>query len=415
MTTLHLLLQSLGNFQLFTMFSLEHTSVGCFQQRISSDDTDSGEYIFEVESMLDYTTLVTSMSDNSLTLSNSSDLRTIAKTSAHSSTINRIEVSKVNPHLLFSCSDDRKTLGWDTRCFDKPALVINQSEEVTALSVGVNGTLMATASESKINFYDIRFFNGGSSTGQRAGKLGSYADVHSDMITQLKFHPIKTQLLTSAAEDGLICIYDTSTSETEEAIVSVLNTECPVNKFGYFGVDYEGIYSLSTVETLSFWHYPSAQRVAHFPTIREGLNADYLVDCYNIPNTNEIYLLAGDYNGQGVISQMEPNRFNVKSYLTGGHSANMRCCSANFMSPTPIGGVRLITGGEDSRLCSWTTTNTPTSNNIVSNSLTTSNVGNNNQGNSRSSGSVGGGRVHGAGNTHMKAKKDSTKMRFKPY
>ena len=38
-----------------------------------------------------------------------------------------------------------------------------------------------------------------------------------------------------------------------------------------------GLFSLSTTETASFWHGPSAQRLCFYPTLRESLAADYLV------------------------------------------------------------------------------------------------------------------------------------------
>jgi WD40 repeat protein len=402
------------------MFALDRTSVGSFTQRdtSSSESGDTGEYVFEVETTLDGSMLLSSMSDHTLTLTNSTDMRTHAKIKAHKATINRIETSKVNPNLLFSCSDDKKTFGWDARCFDKPVLQISHQEEVTALSVGVNGTLMSTACGSSIYFFDIRAFSGASAATVHANKLGVYADVHSDMITQLKFHPNSNHILTSAAEDGLLCLYDTSVQAEEDAIISVLNTECPVAKFGYFGVENEGIYSISTVETLSFWHYPSAQRVAQFSNIRENLRADYLVDCFCAPNTNDVCLLAGDYSGQGVVAQIQPDRYDVLGYLQGGHTANIRCCNAAFASASvgAASGVRLITGGEDARLCSWRTqaqgqaasagagtaaaVHSPAQAGFVPH---------------RSSGVTGGGSAGGAVAGHIKAKKDSSKMRYKPY
>lgn len=392
--------------QIDMTFRLTKHVVTSFSQHSLSASADSGEYVFESVANLDQTMLATSTSDNTLILSNYSDLSEITRFQAHQSTINRIETSKVHPNLLFSAGDDKKVCGWDTRCFTRPSLFITNSEEFHAVSVGVNGTLLAASTDATIRFYDIRFFNGSRTTEhQRAHNLGKYSDVHSDMITQLKFHPTRDHILTSAAEDGLIATYDTSTAAEEDAIQTILNTECPVGRFDYFGVDYEGIYSLSTVETLSFWHYPSAQRVGHFPRIREDLQADYLVDCFSVPNTNDIYLLAGDHSGKAVVVQMEPTSFKTMGYLEGGHAASIRCCHAAFTSPVGpngAGNLRIVTGGEDSRLCCWDTV--PSS--AASGAFAAA-------GNTMGS-SVGhtGGQSAGP----MKAKKDSSsKTRYKPY
>lgn len=363
---------------------------------------DSGDYVFEDVVNMNQTSIVSSTSDNMLVVSSYGNLDETARIKAHQATINRIETSKIHPNLLFSAGDDKKVCGWDTRCFSRPTMYITNSDEFHAVSVGVNGTLLAAASDASILFYDIRFFNGSSPPDQRPSKLGKYSDVHSDMITQLRFHPTKDHILTSAAEDGLIATYDTSTSAEEEAIQTILNTECPVSRFDYFGVDYEGIYSLSTVETLSFWHFPSAQRVAYFPRIREDLQADYLVDCFSVPNSNDVYLLAGDHSGKGMVVQMEPNNFKPVGILEGGHAASIRCCHANFTPNLNTGArnLRIITGGEDSRLCSWDTL--PPEGSALGATVVSSVQ------HSRKAGGQSAG--------HMKAKKEgSSKLRYNPY
>jgi len=342
-------------------FHLESRVVNSFTQCAGGPDddaTDNGHYVFEVERTLDGSTFVSSMSDKTLTLSNSEDLRTIGKTKAHGGsdfdTINRIECSKVSPHLIVSCADDKTVRGWDTRCFDRPAFNIQHSEAVSAVSVGLNGSLLASSCESTVFFHDVRCF--GSGTSGSPSILGSYLDAHSDTITQLKFHPTQSHILASASEDHLICTFDTSIAAMEDSVVSTFNTESPVARFNYFGENHDAIYALSGNETLSFWHHPSAQRVAEFTNIREGLGVDYLVDCFGPASSNDIYLLAGTFEGRGVVAQMLPTGFNQLSSFEGGHTAQIRCGSAAFSSSADgLPTVRLTTGGEDARLCKWST------------------------------------------------------------
>lgn len=342
-------------------FRLENKVVNSFAQCASGPDddaTDNGHYVFEIERTLDGSSFVSSMSDKTLTLSNAEDLRTIGKVKAHGGsdfdTINRIECSKVSPHLIVSAADDKTVRGWDTRCFERPVFNIQHSEAVSAVSVGLNGSLLASSCESTVFFHDVRFFGSGSSG--TPGLLGSYLDAHSDTITQLKFHPTQSHILASASEDHLICTFDTAITAMEDSVVSTFNTESPVARFNYFGENHDAIYALSGNETLSFWHHPSAQRVAEFTNIREGLGVDYLVDCFGPANSNDIYLLAGTFDGKGVVAQMLPTGFNKLGSVEGGHTAQIRCSSAAFaVTAEGAPAVRLTTGGEDARLCKWTT------------------------------------------------------------
>jgi WD40 repeat protein len=226
--------------------------------------------------------------------------------------------------------------------------------------------------------------------------LGEYSDTHSDTVTGLKFSNIDQSLLCSSSEDGLICVYCVSTSTEEEAVISVFNTECPVRKFGFFGDTSDGIYALSTVETASFWHIPSAQRLASFPNVRETLGVDYLVDCFYELVDQKLTIVAGTYDGGIVASRIEPSGLFDAVRFNGGHSATVRCCAwlpppslpshtsgssvaaiaseGISITDTDIGssssypsvafsssssgavdtraGV-LVTGGEDARVCSW--------------------------------------------------------------
>ena len=71
-------------------------------------------------------------------------------------------------------------------------------------------------------------------------RLGEYGDIHSDIVTQLKFHPSHPSILASGGEDGLVCMYDVATDSGDEAVLSILNTDAPVRKLGFFGPSQEG-------------------------------------------------------------------------------------------------------------------------------------------------------------------------------
>ena len=224
--------------------------------------------------------------------------------------------------------------------------------EVGAVCLGVNDSLLATSCDNSIDFFDIRSIPTFTDDG-KLKKLGNYADIHTDTITQLRFSSRNEHILASGAEDGLIGLFDTAAAAGEDAVVSIFNTECPIRRIGFFGNDDEGIYSLSTVETASFWHCSSAQRVGHFPNIREEMNVDYLVDCFYESNSETLCLLAGDNNGGGKLAIVQPTSLQVCGHLqngVGSHTATIRCAK---LLKSNSSSSRLITGGEDARLCWW--------------------------------------------------------------
>ena len=269
---------------------------------------------------------------------------------AHQDRINSIEVSRSNPFLVLSASSDRTVCLWDLRCKSAAGIVPQQlvtlPGEVSSASIGVSDVLVAAASGNSVVFFDLR-------GGPGSRQVGEYADAHTDVVTQVKFHPENSSHLVSAAEDGLICFFNTSVSEEEEAIVSVLNTDCPVRKFGFFGAaGMEGLYCLSTTEIPSFWHVSSAQRLGHFPNVRQELGVDYLVDCLYCPATDSLNLVAGTYAGQGLLAHVDPNFISLATALpAGGHKATIRC--ASLVASSASGVQSFVTGGEDSQLIQW--------------------------------------------------------------
>ena len=155
----------------------------------------------------------------------------------------------------------------------------------------------------------------------------------------------------------------------DEAVVSIVNTECAVREAGFFGCSpanrrggggtqsqrqpcpMEGVYCFSTIETASFWHYSSAQRVGHFPALRAGLGVDYLVSCWHEEESGEVYILGGNNSGEGLICEVTPSSVRPIGSLAGGHSDILRCA---VTVPRADGKQKaLLSGGEDGRLCMW--------------------------------------------------------------
>lgn len=336
-----------------SLYQLEKIVVTSFaqQQGSFSSESDMGEYVFAIDIFADRLKLAASVSDNTIGIYDTSTMSLLSKLSGHTDCINTIEASHIDPHILYSIASDKTVAVWDIRT-QVPQMVSHlPGEETLALSVGMDDKLLSASTDTSILFYDIRAGVTNYAAGnKRANVLGQYDDMHSDLICQLKFNRSNPVILSSAAEDGLICVYNMSTFSADDAVVSILNTECPVRKFGYFGPTGEGVYALSTVESASFWHYPSSQRVTSFPDIRATLGVDYLVDCFSTSTASDpddkLYLLGGTYSGNAVVTCVEPSGLSGASQSNAAHSATIRCCC-------PLPGGRLATGGEDARLSFW--------------------------------------------------------------
>jgi len=313
-----------------------------------SNALEAGHYVYDIETNVDGSCTYCSVSNHTIVVYDSVNFTTCGIKSGHRDKINVIEASVVNPFILYSGSSDKSVSIWDSRVGASNAMNIRCIDEVLGLSVSMNDSLLALGIGTSVQFYDIRYLGTTGST-----KLGEYNDTHTDIITQLKFNRTNPSILGTAAEDGLICIYDTKVSENEEAIQTILNTECPIRRFGYFGNNMEGVYCLSSVETFSCWHFPTAIRIGNFPQIREQLAVDYLVDCLYDTAADSLQLLAGNYDGAAKLISVDPDALSVvQSTFSNGHCATIRCLSANRYSNT------IVTGGEDSMVCQWRYGNT---------------------------------------------------------
>lgn len=337
------------------MMELSRRFITSFQRGQGCDAhsaPDDGDYVFDVDTCLGGHHLVASLSNLHIQHYDLQIGSLAAHFCAHQDRINSIEMSRSNPFLVLSASCDKTVCLWDLRCQstgNAPQQRVTLPGEVQSASLGVSDVLVAAASGNSVVFFDLR---GG------AGKspVGEYADAHTNVVTQVKFHPENSSHLVSAAEDGLICFFNTAVPEEEEAIVSVLNTDCPVRKFGFFG---EGLYCLSTTEIPSFWHVSSAQRLGHFPHARRELGVDYLVDCLYCPATESLTLVAGTYAGQGLLAHVDPNFISLAATLpAGGHKATIRC--ASLVASSASGVHSFVTGGEDSQLLQWSATSSST-------------------------------------------------------
>ncbi len=292
-----------------------------------------------------------------------------------------------HPPLLISASQDGTVKVFDLRTNSSSSAITTKmalpNEQALCVSLGYGGTLAAVGtSKARVSFLDLRYSSGTNPTG---ALMGSYVDAHTEEVTQVKFQSVSNAsgqtktVLATASEDGLLSVYDPSQPSEDAALLSTLNIGAPLRHITFFGPHNEGICALTGNETMSVWHWDSAQKVSDVGGIglrgllsdavgKSGLSIDggssveYLVGCtwanancdheaqQSSSNSNALHLIAGNSEGDGYLFRMDADQITPLRHLKGGHKG---CIRDYCWVDNGIGGQRLVTGGEDARLCEW--------------------------------------------------------------
>ncbi|GMF09752.1 unnamed protein product [Phytophthora lilii] len=330
---------------------LAQTAVAAFaapaaDAALAADDFDF-DYVLDVQPTAQRSGLALALSTRQLQLRSLDTLALQREFHAHNSSIHEVWTSPTSPFQLASCSSDECVKLWDTRAA-LPAMVVPVGAEVWSLSVGCGETLLAAGTDERALFYDVR-------TGR---KLGEYGESHVDAITKVRFHPTHPAFVVTASEDGVVCFFDCRIPDEDDALESILNVESAVSNIGFFGPQRENIFCLTGTETLDLWNLWTAERLHHYATIRDdcncnGLPTDYLIDCVYDDNSNELFLMAGNHDGDMNAVNIgtdaaSAGKLQHAAALKGGHKACVRCL---YYDPE---NATLYSGGEDTRLCKWT-------------------------------------------------------------
>ncbi|XP_063951451.1 WD repeat-containing protein 89-like, partial [Lytechinus pictus] len=190
--------------------------------------------------------------------------------------------------------------------------------------------------------------------------LGTYKESHSDDITQnnpfvikqVKFHPTKSSSLATGSTDGLVCVFDTSQTNEEDALVTTLNAESSVSHIDWCGTNSEYLYCLTHTETIRIFDAVESSEITKFDSVRESLKedlckVDYLVDCFYHSGLKSLVVLGGTVSGDLHLLTVGRDRLHFVHSLKGTHKGVVRCLHWDDQTET------LITGGEDSVVSSW--------------------------------------------------------------
>lgn len=104
----------------------------------------------------------------------------------------------------------------------------NKKKTITSFDINHNDRVLCAGTDQIENdvfllFFDIR----------QKVLLGGYWESHTDDITQVKFHPKISDRMASCSVDGLINVFDISSTNEDDALLYSYNTESSVGNIDW--------------------------------------------------------------------------------------------------------------------------------------------------------------------------------------
>ncbi|EGG21348.1 WD40 repeat-containing protein [Cavenderia fasciculata] len=252
----------------------------------------------------------------------------------------------LNPTTLVTCSSDRTVKIFDC---EKSTLVKSLNQKGEAFTIDIAGDLLAVGVGSSVCIWNLKTMK----------MVKEFCDSHTEDVTRVLFHPNDATKLFSCSVDGLICVYDLTVEDVDEAVLSVMNGEHSLNTIGFYGPSNEYLYSLSHTERLYTWDLASFSRITdfggdlrtHLQEKYPDLQVNYFVTCQYDAANNALLLFGGNYSGLGLVYQVnsdaqQPSVVPIAT-LSNGHSDIIR--SIYWNRTTNV----ILSAGEDGSLCFW--------------------------------------------------------------
>ncbi|KAK9733660.1 hypothetical protein RND81_04G082500 [Saponaria officinalis] len=326
----------------------------------NSIQTNFGDdYIFQITTKEDWSTMAVSLSSNLVKLYSPETGQYLGECKGHNSTINEIAFgdSFSDCLLLYSCSSDGTIRAWDSRTFQQVSLVnAGPSQEVFSFSFGGANNLLAGGCKAQVLLWDWR----------NKKQVACLEDSHTEDVTQVRFAPGTQNKLLSASVDGLMCIFDTTGDiNDDDHLESVLNVGTSIGKIGFFGHNNQKLWCLSHIETLSIWDWKEENAIADFPETRSMASngwtrdqIDYFIDCHSSSEDDRLWLIGATNAGTigyFPVNYMDRTIGSAEAILEGGHVNVVRSVlpKSGFPGRSLSSGIFGWSGGEDGRLCCW--------------------------------------------------------------
>ncbi|CAI9723557.1 WD repeat-containing protein 89-like isoform X1 [Octopus vulgaris] len=302
------------------------------------------------DSATDDRLLACSSSSYNIRLHARHNMATLQQIDAHKNVISGIKFAHNDTHLLFSSSWDGSIRCWDIRTdFKKPAQEFAGCDKcLLCLDINSSDSKIAAGTESVEKEVELKIWDR-----RQNVLLTDFTDSHMDDITQVSFHPTNENLLASGSTDGLVCKFDLAEDTEENSLLLTMNSLSSVAFVGWCSPNYDQIYCTTHVDTFHVWDSTEGDLLYQMTNVKEKLKdkVEYIVDYIGSEKTDHWMVLAGQKNGNLSILEFSNDKdVEIISSLSGGHTGIIRCLHWDKMTSS------LVTGGEDSMVCLWSTT-----------------------------------------------------------
>ncbi|SPO02184.1 related to WD40 repeat protein [Cephalotrichum gorgonifer] len=163
---------------------------------------------------------------------------------------------------------------WDLRAGSRVASFQGVDAPIISLACDASSHSIAVGTElhdhnASIVIWDVR---------AAASQKRLYTEVHSDDITELKFHPNDPSILLSGSTDGLVNLCDTRIADEDEVVIQTFNHGASIHHAGF--LSNTEVYALSHDERFAVYsgaeEHERGVAIKDFGDVRESLGCQYV-------------------------------------------------------------------------------------------------------------------------------------------
>lgn len=252
----------------------------------------------------------------------------------------------LDENVLATCGSDGLKL-WDLRTNNSKCAWSTQAENqapMLSLDTLPSASQIATGTELKSADAGVLLWDA------RASKqVVSYLDSHNDDVTDVKFHPTRSNILLSGSTDGLVNVYDTDVADEDDAVIQGIKF-ASINKTGFLADN--RIFCLSHMETFSIFQATNPDLSDNedvppleFGDIREQWDCEYV--CEILPTANFVAVGSNSSSTFKLLPFINEKVDSSSAYLMpGAHGEEV-------VRSVIVSGNHVVTGGEDGIVRVW--------------------------------------------------------------
>ncbi|OLN84366.1 putative WD repeat-containing protein C63.06 [Colletotrichum chlorophyti] len=179
--------------------------------------------------------------------------------------------------IVCTAGENGEVSVWDMRESSNAQAVHFKASEAPVLSMACDSrsNTIAIGTELQNHMASVLLWDIRTGPAQRL----RYDEVHSDDVTELRFHPAEQHILLSGSTDGLVNIYDTRISDEDDVVVQTLN-QGSVHHASFLGNT--EVYVLTHDEKLAVYSVAedcgTGAALVDFGDARETLGCQYIAN-----------------------------------------------------------------------------------------------------------------------------------------